>query len=921
MKKEIKFLKNKKLIYGCILALAIILYNFIWLNKTFTLSEGWTKVYLSLIENGKLPYRDYYYFLPPINLLTDFVFWKLSFGYFFIFRLFRLAERILIAELIYNLVSKKFSYYISAIICFIATVLASANVYDLVGDFNQTVQLLIIVLVYCVIGYYKSDDNKKRNVYGIAIGIVGGLMFCTKQTVVVASGIVFMLIVIFLAISKIEKNIWKLIGRIIIGAAIPISILLAYLVFTHSLTEFVNQVFLNAGSKGSLFDVLVKSQVNMIKARLSTFVALILIFVSKWINNNTDMEHRKKGIISKICIGIAVFLIGAYYGGTIWNALLADIHSGHIIILLLSIAIILTTKWKEKKGKIFFGLAGMASFVLLILNINGMTEKLYPNAVFDLMMEIVCVLHIYLLCWVVFCILEYIFKKKKCDVFQFILVGGALASGYTTSMATGVSSVSSITAFISIPAFFIIERSMFLETRSGENVNDNNEISLFSGKLIEIISLIIFTICLSQKLVCSYSWWGDTEASYWDKTEKSKVKELRGFRFSKEEIKRYDGITDLISRYTDEDSVIFSFPYAKVYNIFLDNYNMVGMAPVLFYDVCSDDIAINDAKLLRKNEPDIVIWLDIPSCMEVHEALFRGGEKLGQREIQKWFSEVKDTKYTLIGQVGDLFVYKLNDGKAVDYTYIERRTKINETAVYVEEDAEIHEFEGLGTESSPYLISSESDFIKFRDMVNEGYSFKDKYVAQTCDIDISDISNWTPIGVMNSGKLFEGTYDGNGKKIIGLNIKSEGQHVGLFGQLAGTVKNVNLLDCYVEGACIGGIASHGFSYSQIINCYVEGELKGERGGGICDNMGGSVINCVSKIKTNSDYVAGISGYYTNNVVNCYSNKGNKVSIDDGLKFNDESVNQLNKYIEKENKKLNYWGYIEGKLQVLENEIN
>ena len=62
--------------------------------------------------------------------------------------------------------------------------------------------------------------------------------------------------------------------------------------------------------------------------------------------------------------------------------------------------------------------------------------------------------------------------------------------------------------------------------------------------------------------------------------------------------------------------------------------------------------------LLAENEPDIVIWTDIPNCIELHEDVYRNGKKIGQRAIQNWFSKVKDTDYTLIGQVDNVFVYK-----------------------------------------------------------------------------------------------------------------------------------------------------------------------------------------------------------------------------------------------------------------------
>lgn len=892
------------LFYGIALAFAVILYNFIWLNKTFTMSEGWSKVYIELITSGKLPYKDFYYFLPPLNLLVDFVFWKFSFGYFFVFRLWRLAERVLITELAYNLVNKRVAPFFSAIVCFLGTIMASGNVYDLVGDFNQTVQLLILLLVYCILKYFKTEDEKKKIKYLFWAGIVGGCMFATKQTVTVACGIIFGFLFILLAILKRENKIFRVVFWVGLGAVIPIALLGGYLLLTDTLSEFIYYVFQNTGSKGSLFDILIKSQIGMITSRIAVFIAILLLFIAKAIKMDLLVVNKYKNKLIIACYSVSLLLFGAHYGNTIWNAVVTEVTSGNFIILIIGVCMILWANPKELKGKFVFCVSIVVTAFFLILNINGMTEKLYPNAIFDCVMETVCLIHISLFCQLFFEIISVLASKKDFDVAKWVIICGALASGYTTSMATGVSSVSSITAFISIPTLLIIG-SDEINYKSAKDYQ-----SLVRG--IECLILIIFTVCMSQKLVGAYNWWGYSDASYWDKDYDSSIKELAGFKFSEEELRKYDDLTEIIEKNSNKDSVIFSFPYAKVYNIFLDNYNMDGFAPVLFYDVCADDVAEKEAKILYEKNPDIVVWLDIPNCMEVHEALFRGGEQLGQRKIQKWFSKVKDSNYDLIGQVDNVFIYKLKDGTAPEYTFIERKTKINETSIYEEDELLKCTLEGQGTFYSPYIVSSAKDLVHFRDLVNSGKSFAGEYVLQTADINLDHLESWEPIGVFSSNKLFEGIYNGNGYNINRLYIENTNEHVGLFGQLAGTVINLSLNDCDIAGDCVGGITSHGINTAMIVNCSVTGKIKGSaRAAGIADNMGGKIINCISKVDLSGEICAGISGYYSNTVINCYSNVGNIVSIDDGKPLTKDSINKLNSYLkeikETDNKlQLNSW---------------
>lgn len=65
------------------------------------------------------------------------------------------------------------------------------------------------------------------------------------------------------------------------------------------------------------------------------------------------------------------------------------------------------------------------------------------------------------------------------------------------------------------------------------------------------------------------------------------------------------------------------------------------------------------------------------------------------------------------------------------------------------------------------------------------------YGYQVCDIDLSGISNWTPVNLSGN------TFDGGGHQITGLTITSLpiGGNTGLFGQLQGnaTITNINLV--------------------------------------------------------------------------------------------------------------------------------
>lgn len=890
-------LKQKRL-FGIILAVLVIAYNFIWLNRTFTMSEGWAFFYNGLIEEGKVPYRDFYYYLPPLNLLIDYIIWKVSAGYFFIYRLIRLAERVLLVEIMYSLISKKVDPFIASVGCFIGAVLASANVYDLVGDYNQTVQLFAALLCVLVLKYVSCfDDLKKRCRVMFLIGICGGCMFLSKQTIVVAAALVFMGFVLFLVVTKKEKNLFRMIISVALGLAVPLGITFVYLVYTRSLTEFITQVFIDTGSKGSLYDIIVDKFLSVVKYNgyeiISIISALAALIIHKKKSNNISSISNKNNVLEVILLCVSTGLMSLRYFLTVWDGVKVSARTLFIIPLIAVIAAIVFIDVKKLYGKIVVFAGFVVLGVMMLLNINNFTAVLYwSTGAFKTMTSLLNIVYLIELVWLFYHLINHIVKKTPLALDSVVLACTAIASCWSTVMsADGSGNVVTNSAFISVPVLIYL---IFKNKRLTKQIY---------VKAFLVICAGVFCACACQKIENPYAWWGDSEASFSEKTEKSDIKALKGFRFSQEEYEKYDMLYQVIKDNTDENSTIFGFPYAKAYNVFLENYNMDNFVPVLFYDVCADDYAKKDAKLLAKNEPDIVIWHDIKYCMEIHEDAFRGGDILGQRQIQKWFADVKDKDYVLIGQVADVFVYKNKAAGKPTTKFIQRSNRKNDTADKKNVRSIENKLEGSGTKKNPYLISSVDDLRHFRSLVNDGNTFQGKYVKQTADIDLDSIENWRPIGLFSKDKYFVGTYDGAGYKISNLHAKQSGKEkrIALFGALAGHIRNVNLVNCDVSGTYAGGIAAYAATGSDIVNCVVSGKVSAQsRAAGIVEDTHGIVENCVSYcfVEAKDGDVGNITSYYTGTIKVSFSEGSNGISINDGKPIDADTCDTLNGNLDK-----------------------
>ncbi len=162
---------------------------------------------------------------------------------------------------------------------------------------------------------------------------------------------------------------------------------------------------------------------------------------------------------------------------------------------------------------------------------------------------------------------------------------------------------------------------------------------------------------------------------------------------------------------------------------------------------------------------------------------------------------------------------------------------------------------GLGTEASPYLITSWQNLY----WVSQNSSSWDKHFLQTADIDFSTASpaintwnsnqGWTPIG--NSAITFTGIYDAGGYKVINLYMNYPGNgeptsvveaqalpgNIGLFGYLEcsssadAVIRNLGILNADITGGRATGsllgraqLPSNASFTTIVENCYTAGTI-------------------------------------------------------------------------------------------------
>ena len=188
--------------------------------------------------------------------------------------------------------------------------------------------------------------------------------------------------------------------------------------------------------------------------------------------------------------------------------------------------------------------------------------------------------------------------------------------------------------------------------------------------------------------------------------------------------------------------------------------------------------------------------------------------------------------------------------------------------------------EGDGSEGSPYIITKAEELEWFRNEVNNGqYSICAKIADNVEVIDMSTVCHaadasknlgelsWVPIGV---GNAYTGTFDGSGKTISNLYIKTENQQAGLFGYtFQSTIKNLtfenaNVTNTELYTGILVGDAGYQTTLQNIKISTNKCQVIGGKDytGGIAGKLYGNANNCVNYATVQGiKDVGGLFGYY------------------------------------------------------------
>ena len=170
--------------------------------------------------------------------------------------------------------------------------------------------------------------------------------------------------------------------------------------------------------------------------------------------------------------------------------------------------------------------------------------------------------------------------------------------------------------------------------------------------------------------------------------------------------------------------------------------------------------------------------------------------------------------------------------------------------------------EWYSADTIQFSITTPEQLAGLASLVNEGTDFTNQVIYLEADIDLG-YYEWIPIG--NADNAFKGTFNGNGHTIKGLKINAAYSYVGLFGNVSGSISELNVADAsvYLKDAYENISIVCGYSSVTISDVTASGFIDAPKSACVGAVVGKTTAQ-VSKVSSSAEvngaeYVGGIAG--------------------------------------------------------------
>lgn len=585
-------------------------------NKSIANYDGWYNLYAQDFLNGRLPYRDFHFLMPPVFLYIWTIIQKIFGDSLIVFHTASVVCKCLFSGALYYTFTRFYNYKISTVATLFSSAIMLMPPFDnCTFSYNEVVPLICVILINVLISFTNILYCQRKINYQLIIllAVINTILFFTKQThgIIVPLGFLIIYSLILLVNSNIKTYLKTLFVYFLTSFVTSIIIFLPIL-NKNIITLYVSNVYLGASAKGSVTDIL-----TLPLKIISSYTYIWPLFI--------------------LAVAIFVLLILKEYNILQMKTMSQKAKSVYIpnfyIILVFSIFTICAVFFLNKILVSKTNLLGiMYSTRLMIDQIGAIAQYVtFFTALFYFV--------------------RFFITKSNHDAKRLILFGI-----FTLAFI-------SITFSYAWPymSYFIYGLPLCML------LNYKNKFQ----PLIEIVSflflmLLIFLVSWSKCMV-PFTFHGYSSVNVATERKVSKLKFLKGFELSKQEVDIYENIYEILNKYLEKDDKIFCFInntlFYKLFDrepFYDDNYNLYwDISPDLQTKEIYDKLSLSSG--LKR--PKVIIYFENPEyCISFHEKYFRNGSKDNyQRKIDillKTFIKNKD--YVVVKNYNSDNFYKNN---------------------------------------------------------------------------------------------------------------------------------------------------------------------------------------------------------------------------------------------------------------------
>lgn len=639
----IPFLTNNDC-YNLFLILLVVIGTLYYCLFSFSIvmpQLGWWQYFGYRIVNGDIPYKDFYLFLPPYYALYSAILYLLFGKHIFLYTLYGLViNKIFCWVLLYSLLTRKFKPWQATVGMLVGIACNSVYLMDLTCDYNPTMTLLWVLIIYCLVKVFEIEANKNQK-YTFFVGVICGVLLMSKQNVGLFAPVMSVAALALISYKKADSFL-KAIRLLIWGFLVGLCPGVIYLIVTDSITSALNCISSALGAKGMGTGIVITTLRNFWRPSFLAIAFLIcgIYFLLK--KNGKDVQKALLCIIVSMFLGIDtnIYLVPLW---AFLNNNTTPFLSTFVVLLVMLFGISIFVIYKREKrisnlryGLFYVALLTVSFGLVLLMRVDQRRSLTSALGIIDLRRGLLyAIVYLEIFLWIDLT-KKLIKKERRINISYYLTITCLLIYVGISFTSATLEELYAIT-FVPLAVCEFLNREFL-----------NERIKVYTTL---VCSIVVVCLCLMEKTYLPYEWHSWRVPSLYDSENPmviSNIDGLKGMIIPESDEIAYEEIIAGIEKYSDKSDIVYQFPNVMLFNVLTERKTIYDAIP--YFDVCPDEEAHNSVDYLMNNPPEIVIWSDLNETRwSIHEYQYRNGHKSGQRDIQRWFNTYVKNNYYLIG--------------------------------------------------------------------------------------------------------------------------------------------------------------------------------------------------------------------------------------------------------------------------------